>query len=338
MIDSKKYDVLIVGTGITGAVVAERLACQGKKVLIIDKEKKVAGNCYDYINRHGVLVAKYGPHIFRTDDKEVWDYIKKFSKWNKYRHKIVSKIKNKYLPFPININTINILYNINISTKEEMISKLGINDIVDNSNFETKAISIFGNDLYKKMIYGYTKKQWGVEPNLLSHDILKNKNITVNININFFEEYDKFIKFDKIIYTGKLDDLYNRVFNKNKNLQYRSLSFKSKSRTVVENKIKFPVVNYPSLNLPYTRRTDYGVLYGSVVSKKITTVKYEYPCSDGVACYPFQDEINRDLSIKMKKEILKKCKNIVLLGRLAIYEYIDMDIAIKKALDLTIYI
>lgn len=363
--DKNKYDYLIVGAGISGVVIAQCLASINKKVLIIEKRKVVGGNCYDYFTKEGVLVSKYGPHIFRTDNIKVWNYIKNFSEWNKYIHKVLVKIGKDYFPFPININTINSYLKINLKNENDALQWIKSNSINKNTNnFEEEAINIFGKDIYNKFIYSYTKKQWGVEPREIGKEILKripirlnknndfceskyqyqpkfgftkvieemlnSKNIDIMCNEDFIEKYDKYKNFDNIIYTGKLDDLYNKIFNENEKLKYRSLKFKYK-KVDSKNKLVSPVVNFPDEIHKYTRVADYGYLFEQKVDK--TVLKYEYPSNIGVECYPFVDSENQMKADILKKRILNNNKNIHLLGRLATYKYIDMDKAVEEALD-----
>ena len=259
-----EFDVVVVGAGISGCVMAERLASEGKKVLILEKRNHVGGNCYDYKNSNGILVSKYGPHIFRTEDENVWSYIKKFSKWRKYEHKVLTSVKGKLVPIPVNLTTINTLFNLELKTEDEMRDWLNSKkenfECVDNA--EKQILNLLGKEIYDLMFKNYTLKQWGRDPSQLDASItaripvrfsfddryyldkyqyqpiggftkllkkiLKNDLITVELGVSFFDVEKNFKKDQKIIFTGPIDNYFRYKFGKKTKLEYRSLRFKNK--------------------------------------------------------------------------------------------------------------
>ncbi|RPI61882.1 MAG: UDP-galactopyranose mutase, partial [Ignavibacteriales bacterium] len=253
-----KYDYLIVGAGFAGSVMAERLASQfNKKVLIVEKRNHIAGNAYDEYDEHGILVHRYGPHIFHTNSKEVFDYLSLFTEWIPYEHKVLAKIGNELYPIPINRITINKLYNLNLKTEDEV--KDYFESVKEKRfpilNSEDIIVNQVGKDLFEKFFKHYTKKQWDLEPKELSpsvcgripvrtnddcryftdkyqfmpkagytkmfEKILNHKNIEVILNTDYKNILES-IKFDKMIYTGPIDYFFDYKFGK---LPYRSIRF-----------------------------------------------------------------------------------------------------------------
>ncbi len=286
---------LVVGCGLSGIVIAERIAnILKKEVLIIERLDHIGGNCYDYIDKEtNILVNKYGAHLFHTNNKEVWDYINTFDKWVRWEHNVLSYVDDKYVPMPINITTVNMLCNENIETTDEMKEWLNNNQIkydnIDNS--EKMAKSRVGNILYDKLISNYTYKQWGKYPHELNKEVLERIPIRNNFDTRYFNDkyqalphkgYTQFflkilnnplIKYklntdfndfkknndlsiyESIIYTGPID----RYFEDSKldKLEYRSIDFKI---NIIKNTKYFQqnsVINYPEINFPFTRIVEY---------------------------------------------------------------------------------
>ena len=355
---------LIVGCGISGAVLAERIASQLKqKVLIIDKRNHIGGNCYDYIDKDtNILLNKYGAHIFHTNDEEVWEYINMFSKWIKYEHKVLSYVDKKYVPIPVNINTVNQLFNLNLCNQKEMDLWLKKNQIKYNEikNSEEMAKSRVGEVLYQKMIKEYTFKQWNKFPEQLDKTVLERIPVRNNFNNNYFNDkyqvlpekgYTNFFRkllenelievklntdyFElreemdlskyKIIYTGPID----RYFNGLPKLEYRSINFEIKRFNNEGYEQVNSVINYPEKNLKYTRSVEYKHFLNQKSEKSI--IVYETTTDKGEPYYPVPNKRNKDLYEKYR-ELSKKEDNIFFLGRLANYKYFNMDASISNSL------
>jgi UDP-galactopyranose mutase len=364
----KKYDILIIGCGLSGIVIAERFANDsGKKVLIIDKRDHIGGNVYDYVDEDtNILMNKYGAHLFHTNNERVWEYINRFSKWIRYDHKVFGNVDNKLINIPVNITTVNELCNENISSTEEMNKWLKKNQIqydnIDNS--EKMGKSRVGEILYEKIFKNYTFKQWNkypeeLDPSVLARipirnnfdiryfddkyqvlpekgytkfieKILTNDNIDVKLNTNYFE----FIKehpiseFETVIYTGPIDQYYeNKGLEK---LEYRSIDFIIEKHKNMNYYQTSSIVNYPELNVPYTRIVEYKHFLNQ--QSKDTVIVKEITNDIGEPYYPVPNKKNLDLYEKYKSFTLQENK-IHFLGRLANYKYFNMDGAILNALE-----
>lgn len=362
-------DVIIIGCGLSGSVIAERYANKlNKKVLIIDKRDHIGGNCYDYIEESTkILCSKYGPHFFHTNDEEVWEYIQKFSEWERYDHKVVGSIDGKLIPIPVNITSVNMLCNENIQSEEEMNKWLELNQIkYDNiTNGEEMSLSRVGKTLYEKIFKFYTYKQWEkypieLKPEVLSRipirnnfdnryftdkyqvlpkkgytyffeNILNNKNINICLNKDFFEIKDNIPKDKIVIYTGPID----RYFSDSgyEKLEYRSIDFKLEIHENMNYYQPYTTVNYPNLDEEFTRITEYKHPYNQ--KSPHTIIAKEYSKSEGEPYYPVFNDKNLELfeKYKLMSNDETKNKNIHFIGRLANYKYFNMDQAIKNALD-----
>ncbi|MDO8657205.1 MAG: UDP-galactopyranose mutase [Candidatus Levybacteria bacterium] len=355
----KKVDFLIVGAGFSGAVLAERLNCAGYKVLVIDKRKHIGGNCYDYYHKSGVLVHKYGPHYFRTDCEEVKKYLSQFTGWIKREYKIRVFINGRLYTFPINRNTLNEFFGLNLKNQIEtkkFLDSIRVK-IKNPKNAEEQMLSSVGKELYEAFFKNYTKKQWGIDPKKLdpavtaripirtnSDDRCVNEKfqaipkdgyaklfekilsgIDIMLNTDFKKIKDK-IKYKKLIYTGPIDEFFNYKFGK---LPYRSLKFKLETfeREFYQD---YAQINYPN-NYKFTRITEIK----HVTAQKIprTTIVKEYPLSIGQPYYPIPASQNQALYLKYRKEA-DKLKNVYFTGRLAEYKYLNMDQVVKNSLEL----
>jgi len=361
---------LVVGCGLSGIVIAERIAnILKKEVLIIEKLDHIGGNCYDYIDKEtNILINKYGAHLFHTNNKEVWDYINTFDKWIRWEHKVLSYVDNTYVPMPINITTINMLCNENIETTDEMKEWLNNNQIkydnIDNS--EKMAKSRVGNILYEKLISNYTYKQWGKYPHELNKEVLEripirnnfdtryfndkyqalpHKGYThfflkilnnplikykLNIDFNDFKKNNDISIYESIIYTGPIDR-YFEDSNLDK-LEYRSIDFKI---DIIKNTNFFQqnsVINYPEIQFPFTRIVEYKHFLNQ--KSDHTIIVSETTNDKGEPYYPVLNKKNLELYDKYKflAEIEEKNKNVFFIGRLANYKYFNMDTTIENAL------
>jgi len=354
-----KYDYLIVGAGFAGSVMAENLASQlDKKVLIVEKRNHIGGNAYDEYDEHGILVHRYGPHIFHTNSKKVFDYLSQFTEWRAYEHKVLAKLSGELYPIPINRITINKLYNLNLHTAkevEEFYKKVKEKRYPIN-NSEDIIVNQVGIDLFEKFFKHYTKKQWNLEPSELSASVcgripvrtnddcryftdkyqfmpkdgytkmfekmLSNKNIEIALNTNYKKIIND-VKFDKLIYTGPIDYFFDYEFGK---LPYRSIRFEFKN---YKEKImqESAVVNHVDKVVPYTRVSEYKYLTGQII--ETTSLSYEYSIKDGEAYYPIPNNANNEL-LKLYQIKASKLENVIFCGRLAEYQYYNMDQVVAK--------
>jgi UDP-galactopyranose mutase len=354
------FDYLIVGAGFAGSVLAERLASQaGKRVLLIDRRSHVGGNAHDCHNDAGILVHPYGPHIFHTNSRPVFDYLSQFTAWRPYEHRVLATVDGKLVPIPINLTTINRLYGLSL-TSNEMATFLAERaekpDEVRTS--EDVVIGTVGRELYEKFFRGYTRKQWGIDPSQLDKAVtariptrtnsddryfgdqfqampllgysrmfdrmLDHPGIKVLLNADFQEVRDEIV-YDDLIYTGPIDEYFDYRFGE---LPYRSLRFQH----VTLNQERFQpcaVVNYPAENVPYTRITEYKHLTGQVHAS--TSISYEYPCSGGDPYYPVPRPENAALYRKYQA-LAEEEGNVTFVGRLATYRYYNMDQVVAQAL------
>lgn len=356
--------ILIVGCGLSGAVIAERYANElNKKVLIIDSRDHIGGNCYDYVDSNGILVNKYGAHLFHTNNEVVYKYVTKFGKWYRWDHTVVGKVDGKIVPIPVNITTVNTICGQNIQTTEEMKEYLkNIQIFIETPvNGKEAAEKRVGPQLYKKIFKEYTKKQWDVYPEELdatvleripirdNHDIryfsdkyqilpengytkwfenlINSENIEIRLNEDYFNGKYTNSDFEKVYYTGPID----RYFSGLPKLQYRSIIFKHETHELnggyyQENS----VVNYPAKDVDFTRIVEYK--HFNHQKSDNTTIVKEYSTSEGDPYYPIPNEKNREL-FKQYQELADAESNVIFVGRLANYKYFNMDQAIENALN-----
>jgi UDP-galactopyranose mutase len=353
------FDYLIVGAGFAGSVLAERLANgSNKKVLICDKRPHIAGNAYDYYNEEGILIHKYGPHIFHTNSKDVFDYLTNFTEWREYQHRVLANVDGMLLPMPINLDTINKLYGLNLTAfeVEEFFKKVA--EPVENvRTSEDVVVSKVGRELYEKFFKNYTKKQWDLDPSELDasvtsrvptrtnrddryftdvyqampkhgftkmfENILDSPNIKVMLNCDYREIANE-ISYREMIYTGPVDSFFNYRYGK---LPYRSLEFKHETHDK-EQFQSAPVVNYPN-EQAYTRITEFKYLTGQ--EHKKTSVVYEFPQAEGDPYYPIPRKENADIYAKYKA-LADAETDVHFVGRLATYKYYNMDQIVAQAL------
>ncbi|AHM60875.1 UDP-galactopyranose mutase [Flammeovirgaceae bacterium 311] len=355
------FDYLIVGAGFAGSVLAERLATQlNKKVLIIDKRNHIAGNAYDHFNKDGILVHKYGPHIFHTNSKDVFDYLSHFTEWRPYEHRVQASVDGQLVPIPINLNTINQLYGLNLTSFEvEDFFQSKAEEINPIRTSEDVVVSRVGRELYEKFFRNYTRKQWGMDPSELDKSVtsrvpvrtnrddryfsdtfqampvrgytymfekmLDHPNIKIMLNTDYHEILD-IIPFKEMIYTGPVDEYFDFRYGK---LPYRSLEFKHETLDEQQHQ-PAPVVNYPNEH-PYTRITEFKYLTGQQHPK--TSIVYEYPKAEGDPYYPVPKPENAELYNKYKK-LADETPSVHFVGRLATYRYYNMDQVVAQALTL----
>lgn len=354
------YDFLIIGCGFAGSVLAERLANEGKKVLIVDKRNHIAGNAYDFYNKEGILIHKYGPHIFHTNSEDVFKYLSKFTEWRPYEHRVLGSVDGQLVPIPINLTTINKLYGKNLTSDEVvnfLASKAEFRKPVLTS--EDVVLNVVGKELYEKFFRGYTRKQWDLDPSELDASVtarvptrtnsddryftdslqampkngytemfqamLSHENIHIMLNTNYKDIVD-FIPHKQLIYTGPIDGYFDYQFGK---LPYRSIDFKFETLDQ-ENYQETGTINYPTSNL-YTRITEFKHLTGQKHHK--TTIVYEYPTAEGDPYYPIPRKENQDIYNQYKK-LADETPNVFFTGRLGTYKYYNMDQVVAQSLAL----
>ena len=360
------FDILIIGAGISGAVLAERYASAGKQVLIIEKRDHIAGNCFDYYDENEILTSKYGAHLFHTNDHGVWNYVNQFADWYTWEHKVVAKVDEHLVPIPVNITTVNTLFKAEISSEKEMQQWLSDNRISYNppKNGEEAVLNRVGEVLYDKMFKHYTKKQWDKYPAELHasvleripvrdnyddryfsdihqalpkggytkmfKNILDHPNITILLNTDYFEVEDQISGYEKLFYTGPIDRFFR--FNKNltEKLEYRSINF---VREEIDQEYfqENSVVNYPGKEVDFTRIVEYKH-FGNQKSATTSIVK-EFTVDEGEPYYPVPNEKNQTIYAQYKKEA-DQLLDVHFVGRLANYKYFNMDQAFRNALDL----
>ncbi|HEY0080406.1 MAG TPA: UDP-galactopyranose mutase [Pyrinomonadaceae bacterium] len=356
------FDYLIVGAGFAGSVLAERLANgSGKKVLICDKRPHIGGNAYDHYNDSGILVHKYGPHIFHTNSREVFEYLSRFTEWRSYQHRVLASVDGQLLPIPINLDTINKLYALNLTSfqVEEFLASLA-EPCAEIRTSEDVVVSKVGRELYEKFFRNYTRKQWGLDPSELDasvtarvptrtnrddryftdtyqamplhgftrmfENMLDHPNIKILLNCDY-REVVKDVPFREMIYTGPVDAFFDYRYGK---LPYRSLEFKHETHNT-EHFQEAPVVNFPNEQL-YTRITEFKYLTGQEHPK--TSIVYEFPRAEGDPYYPVPRKENADLYAKYKA-LADAREGVHFVGRLATYKYYNMDQIVAQAL--TVY-
>jgi len=354
------YDFLIIGCGFAGSVLAERLANEGKRILIVDKRNHIAGNAYDYYNKEGILIHKYGPHIFHTNSEDVFKYLSKFTEWRPYEHRVLGSVDGQLVPIPINLTTINKLYGKNLTSDEVvefLASKAELRKPVLTS--EDVVLNVVGKELYEKFFRGYTKKQWNLDPSELDASVtarvptrtnsddryftdslqampkngytemfqkmLLHENIHIMLNTNYKDIVD-IIPHKKLIYTGPIDGYFDYRFGK---LPYRSIDFKFETLDQ-EGYQQTGTINYPTSNL-YTRITEFKHLTGQKHHK--TAIVYEYPTADGDPYYPIPRKENQEIYNQYKK-LADETENVYFTGRLGTYKYYNMDQVVAQSLAL----
>lgn len=353
------FDWLIVGAGFAGCVLAERLASQrGDRVLIIDRRGHIGGNAYDCYDDAGLLIHKYGPHIFHTNSQQIFDYLSKFTDWRPYEHRVLAEVDSMLVPIPINLDTINRLYGLDLTPTElEEWFAARAEPVDEIRSSEDVVVSRVGRELYEKFFRHYTRKQWGIDPSLLDKSVtarvptrtnrddryftdqfqfmpaagytamfkrmLDHPNILVMLNADF-RTVQSHIGYNRLVYTGPIDEYFGHCFGK---LPYRSLRFQHVTLDQEWNQ-PVAVVNYPMTH-EYTRVTEYKHLTGQYHPQ--TSLTYEYPTADGDPYYPVPQPENAD-RYRQYETLARETPDVWFVGRLATYKYYNMDQVVGQAL------
>lgn len=355
------YDVVVVGAGFAGAVLAERFAAEaGLQVLVVDRRPHIGGNAYDRHDDAGLLIHQYGPHIFHTNSTEVFGYLSRFTRWRPYEHRVLADVRGHQVPMPINRTTLNRLYGLDLRTDAEAADWLAARaepvDKIETS--EDVVVSAVGRDLYETFFRGYTRKQWGLDPSDLDKSVTSRVPTRTNTDDRYFtdvfqamplEGYTRLfgrmldhanirvetgvdyrdlvgsVTWDRLVFTGPIDEFFDHQFGP---LPYRSLRFQHET---LDQPTFQPVatVNYPDEATPYTRVTEYKHLTGQTHPQ--TSITYEYPAAEGDPYYPIPRPENQAL-FKQYEALAAGRPDVIFAGRLATYRYYNMDQVVGQAL------
>jgi UDP-galactopyranose mutase len=355
----KPFDYLVVGAGFAGSVLAERLAAgAGKRVLVIDRRPHIGGNAYDHHDEAGVLVHRYGPHIFHTNSAEVFAYLSRFTEWRPYEHRVLASVDGQLVPMPINLDTVNTLYNLSLSSFEmEEFLAAQAEPVEQVRTSEDVVVSRVGRELYVKFFRNYTRKQWGLDPSELDAAVTSRVPIRTNRDDRYFtdtfqamprhgytrmfermldhprikvmlqtelSEVDGLVPYREMVYTGPVDEFFGCCYGR---LPYRSLDFRFETHDEPRRQ-PVAVINHPNSN-DYTRVTEFKHLTGQEHAR--TTLVYEYPTADGDPYYPVPRPENRELYGRYRA-LADEQAGVHFVGRLATYKYYNMDQVVAQAL------
>lgn len=352
---------LIIGAGFAGSVVARELAEAEHQILVVDRRNHIAGNAYDVKDSHDILIHQYGPHIFHTNSERILNYLSRFTEWRSYEHRVLGVVDGKEYPFPINRDTLNQLYDLDLDEQ-------GATDFFEKvrepkaqvKSSEDVVLNGVGRDLYEKFFLNYTKKQWGLEPSRLKagvaaripirtnsddryftdtyqvmplhgytamfESILKHPNIQLQLATDYKDWLKQHKQYDHIVYTGCIDEFYDYQFGK---LPYRSLRFEHQHLADTEYYQSVGTVNYPN-DFDFTRITEFKHLTGQ--QHPATSIVREYPTAEGDPYYPIPRDENEVL-FKKYKALADEEKHVTFVGRLAEYRYYNMDQVVGAALN-----
>lgn len=357
----KAVDVLVVGAGFAGAVMAERLAADGgKRVLLIDKRPHIAGNAYDHVNADGLLLHEYGPHIFHTNSSDVFAYLSRFTAWRPYEHRVLAAVGGRLVPIPINRTTLNMLFGAGLTTDAAAAAFLAARaeSVPQVRTSEDVVVSQVGRELYSMFFEGYTRKQWGLDPRQLDRSVTARIPTRTNTDDRYFSDtyqaipergytamFERMLDHPRItlalgadyadvkrdvaadltVYTGPIDGYFDHRFGA---LPYRSLRF---AHTVHDTEWMQPVatINYPSPEVPHTRITEVKHITGQAHAKTVLTT--ETPSAEGDPYYPIPRPENEAL-FKRYDALGAAETGVIFVGRLATYRYYNMDQIVGQAL------
>ncbi|MEF1207471.1 UDP-galactopyranose mutase [Photobacterium damselae] len=363
--------VLVVGAGFSGLTIAHQLAQNGVQVKVIDKRNHIGGNCYDERDdKTGINIHVYGPHIFHTDNQEVWEYVNSFTEFKPYITRLKAKAKGQIYSLPVNLHTINQYYSKSMSPSEarELISSKGDSRIIEPQSFEEQAIKFVGEDLYRTFFYGYPKKQWGMEPSEIPASVLKRLPVRFNYDDNYFfhkyqgipvngyveifkkmiassenisielnksmshKDIDKYLNdgYEHIFFSGETDNFYDYMYGR---LEYRTLRFEKFYTN--DDYQGCAVMSYCDGDIPFTRITEHKYFTPWEQHQQSVCYKeFSSSCNEGdTPYYPVRHVSGDEMWDKYEQKLLLEEK-VTFVGRLATYRYMDMDVCIKEALDI----
>lgn len=353
-----KTDVLVVGAGFAGAVIAERCAAAGRSVVVIDKREHVGGNAFDELDGHGVLIHRYGPHIFHTNAPTVSAYLSRFTDWIPYEHRVLAKVGDGFYPIPINQTTVNRLYGLELDEAGVAAFFESVREPRDVKTSEDVVLASVGRDLCDKFFRGYTRKQWGLDLSELSGAVaaripvrtntddryfgdtfqkmpadgytkmfermLSHPNIRVEVGVDF-RDFREQAHWNLLVYSGPIDEYYGFCFGR---LPYRSLRFEHEHLPGTGLIQPVGTVNYPN-DFDFTRITEFRHLTGQQHSG--TSIVREYPEAEGDPYYPVPRPDNQRL-FEQYSALAATERNAIFIGRLAEYKYYNMDQVVARAL------
>jgi UDP-galactopyranose mutase len=364
--DSDSYHLLVVGAGYAGSVVAERFASQhGSRVLVVDRRDHIAGNAFDYRDEHGVLVHAYGPHIFHTKAGHIVEYLSQFTEWRPYEHRVVAAVDGQHLPMPINRDTVNRLYGLDLRTDEDVEAFYAerAEPVEHIKTSEDAVVAKVGRDLYEKFFRSYTRKQWERDPSELHASvcariplrtntddryftdwhqampaegytsmferILDHPNIDVSLGVDY-EDIRQEVEHGHLVYTGPIDKFFDYRFGA---LPYRSLEWELKNEPTPDGGLVQPFgsINYPAADVPHTRTTEFRHLTGQSPHPS-STIAVEFPRSEGDPYYPIPNDETRALYRRYAALTEELAADVTFVGRLARYQYLNMDQVVGQAL------
>lgn len=359
---ARRFDYLVVGAGFAGSVLAERLARgAGKRVLLIDRRHHIGGNAYDHIDEAGILVHRYGPHIFHTNSWKVFSYLSRFTEWRPYEHRVRASVDGTLVPFPINLDTLHLLYGLDLQTDEDAEAFFArvAEPRGEIRTSEDAVVSRIGRELYTTFFRGYTRKQWGLDPSQLDAGVAARIPARTNRDDRYFTDRFQAMPLDgyarmfermvdhpgisielgvdyrdlresihcaQTIYTGPIDEYFDFIYGA---LPYRSLTFRFETHPTPVFQ-PAPVINYPN-DHAYTRVTEFKYLTGQRHPK--TTLVYEYPTAQGDPYYPIPRPENAALYARYR-DLAAGLPHVRFAGRLGTYRYYNMDQVVGQALAL----
>lgn len=355
------YDVTICGAGFAGAVLGRQLAeVSGKKVLLVDRREHIGGNAYDHLDAAGLLIHRYGPHIFHTNSVEVFDYLSRFTEWRPYEHRVLAETQGLRVPMPINRSTINQLYGLDLQSEAEAAAFFAARaePVAEIRTSRDVVINAIGPELYETFFQGYTRKQWGLDPSELDRAVTARVPTRTNTDDRYFTDrfqsmpregytrmFERMLDHPNIdlalgqdfadlaaedrgqltVYTGPIDSYFGQRYGA---LPYRSLKFVHE--TLPQRRVlPVGVVNFPEEKVPYTRITEYKHLTGQVHPQ--SSISYEYPSAKGDPYYPIPRPENQDL-FRRYEALARAERNVIFAGRLGSYRYYNMDQVVGQAL------
>ena len=362
--DHRGPDVLVVGAGFAGSVSARKLAEErGLRVLVIDRRPHIAGNAYDTLDENGILVHSYGPHIFHTNADKVVEFLSRFTDWRPYEHRVVAEVDGRFVPMPINRQTVMALHGVELYGEEETAAYLAWvaepREAMHTS--EDSVVAKVGRDLYERLFRGYTRKQWDLDPSQLHASVcaripvrsgdddryfndsfqkmpadgytamfermLDHPNITVQTGVEYADVEQQYAGIP-LVWTGPIDAFFGYRHGR---LPYRSMRFEHELRATPGGRLVQPTgtVNYPNERIPYTRVTEYRQLTGQVA--ETSTLAYEFPSAEGDPYYPIPRPENRELYHRYE-QLANARPDVLFVGRLARYQYLNMDQVVAGAL------
>lgn len=361
--DAGGFDTLIVGAGLAGCVMAERLATQaGQRVLVVDRRPHIGGNAWDHYNRDGLLIHPYGPHIFHTNSAQVFDYLSRFTRWRPYQHRVLASVEGQLLPMPINLDTVNRLYGLHLDSESlEAFFQQRAEPVATVRNSEDVVVGRVGRDLYNKFFRGYTRKQWGLDPSELDAGVAARVPVRCNRDDRYFTdtyqamplhgyarmfeamldhpgiqlmlntEYRDIVHllpWKHMVYTGPIDAFFDHCYGA---LPYRSLRFEHVTHPLPPGRETLQpcaTINHPNEET-YTRVTEFKHLTGQ--QHPATALVYEYPQAHGDPYYPVPRTENLALYRRYEAQAAQ-LEDVTFIGRLATYRYYNMDQVVAQAL------